>query len=267
MQHYTNGSIDDYWGGSIVPLKKAIRIIRDALQGLVYVHLKGHIHRDIKPSNLLIKSNGDIVLSDFGLATRITDAGEALPLGYLTHCAPEVFAEDRTSILTDIYGVGVTFYRLINGDAYLPEIQNSELEQAIIDGNYPDRNRYRLYIPKSIKRVINKALHVLPENRFSSALQMLRAIERIKIYTDWEEIEEDNSIIWRGLFKRAKYKIERTVLSNGAIRISTYRSAKGSSIERQCHALSKRFRERDNTDKRIAKLLQSFTNGRPLVRL
>ena len=267
MKYYEKRSVDDIWQGSVIPLSKSIRIIRDILQALAFIHKKGHIHRDIKPSNILIESNGDAVLSDFGLATNILNPDHASPLGYRTHCAPEVFTLDRTDNLADIYAVGVTLYRLVNGDSFLPEIPNSDLEEAIINGKYPDRDRYRLYIPKSLKIIINKALQVLPENRFQSALNMLKSIERVKLCADWIEDETDNSIYWEGKYNRAQYRIEMVKTTSGEVKVISLRTAKGSNIRRQCHALSKIFNDILIAEKNVAKLLQSFVNGNPLGKL
>ena len=120
MEYYPQGSISDKTKGGIVPLIESIRLASDICRGLEYAHAQEFIHRDIKPANIIIDNNGHARLSDFGLATKVDLDGTASPYGYIGHLAPEVITNDITDKRTDIYALGVTIYRLINGDSYLP---------------------------------------------------------------------------------------------------------------------------------------------------
>ncbi|GAH55390.1 unnamed protein product, partial [marine sediment metagenome] len=76
------------------------------------------------PGNILLGRDGKAKLSDFGLATRIPRGRAASPHGYITHLAPEVFDQGLTSKLTDIFALGITSYRVLCGDAFLPRIDS-----------------------------------------------------------------------------------------------------------------------------------------------
>jgi len=119
----------------------AFKILEDISWAVEYAHQRGYIHRDIKPGNILLTGEWKAKLSDFGLATSIPRGGTASPYGYLTHVAPEVLRTGSTSKASDIYALGVTAYRLINGDGFLPEIsEHDEIQDLILSGKYPDRN-------------------------------------------------------------------------------------------------------------------------------
>lgn len=190
MEYLPKGSIKDEFKGRPVPLFQAKVIILNICWALHYAHhvhgSKAIIHRDIKPANILLTEDGKAKLSDFGLATHIPRGGGASPFGYLTHIAPEVFVTNEMNILTDIYALGVTAYRLFNGDAYLPIVDtNEEVRDLIEVGKYPDRNHYRPCIPTALQRVVNKAMHVDPQKRYQSASAFRRALEAVSLHCMW----------------------------------------------------------------------------------
>lgn len=197
MEYLPKGSVEDEVAGGIVPLRRALALASDVCWALEFAHNQGYLHRDIKPSNILVTAAGTGKLSDFGLATRAQRGGIASPYGYLTHLAPEVTSEGATSRLTDIYAVGVTLYRFMNGDAYLPKpSSDDELESMIADGTYPDRRRYRLFVPRQVRKVVNKAMHVEPTQRYQSASELRLAMEQLSVLWDWHEEPRPDGVRW-----------------------------------------------------------------------
>lgn len=186
MEYLPSGSLESKFKGGPVLLSRARRFLTDVSWGLQYAHQQGFIHRDIKPANILIGLKGEGKLSDFGLATRAPRGQSASPYGYLTHLAPEVFQTDLTNTLTDIYALGVTAYRLINGDRYLSVIDtNHELIDLVIEGKYPDRTHYRPHVPRQIRQVINRAMNLEPSKRYQTAAAFRLALEAITLRCDW----------------------------------------------------------------------------------
>ena len=187
MEYLPHGSLESRFRGGPAPLSRARRFLTDVSWGLQYAHQQGFIHRDIKPANILIGLKGEGKLSDFGLATRAPRGQAASPYGYLTHLAPEVFQTDITNTLTDVYALGVTAYRLINGDKYLSVINtDQELIDLVIEGKYPDRTHYRPYVPRQVRQVINRAMNIEPAKRYQSAAAFRLALEGITLKCDWK---------------------------------------------------------------------------------
>ena len=148
---------------------KALHYTRQTLQGLACLHYAGIIHRDIKPANLLITDQDTVKICDFGLSKLHGEkfAGPpSLKVGSAWYAPPEQETDpDRVDITADLFSAGLTFYRLLTGvlpsGDYRPVVQfNSDLD-AIWDG------------------FIRKAIAGRAEDRFSSAPEMLAALENL----------------------------------------------------------------------------------------
>ncbi len=208
MEYLPRGSVEDVFKGAPVPLSFAFKILEDICWAIEYAHQKDYIHRDIKPANLLLTKQGTTKLSDFGLATKVPRGATASPYGYLTHLAPEVLRTGKTSKRSDIYALGVTAYRLINGDGFLPDVSNfGDIQDLILAGEYPNRNHYRPYVPNKVQKIINKCMFVRSNERFKSAKEFRRAIEGIKIHCDWNVRRRHRIVTYVTQIKKSELKV------------------------------------------------------------
>ena len=140
-----------------------------------------------------------------GLSTR---GGTASPYGYLTHVAPEVLRTGKTSKASDVYALGVTAYRLLNGDAFLPEESDpSDIQDLILSGDYPNRDYYRPYVPNKVKRIINQCMAIRKSERFSSASEFRKALERICIHCDWRLRRKRRVVTYCAEIGKATYDV------------------------------------------------------------
>jgi serine/threonine-protein kinase len=190
MEYLPKGSLEDEAKGAYVELTRAHRIMIDALRGLQHAHERGILRCDIKPANIMIGNSNEGTLSDFGLAIPAGVDFQSLGVkdyAYVIHLAPEVIRHRKYTVQSDIYAAGVTMYRLVNGDSYLPTIDPLTRRQAIIDGEYPDRSRYREFVPRPLRTFINRAMDPLMGRRFKSAEEMRHALERITLQMNWRE--------------------------------------------------------------------------------
>jgi len=182
----------------------------DALRGLQHAHGRGLLHRDIKPANILVGNNGSGKLSDFGLAVPSGVNLKALGMkdyGYVLHLAPEVHSGGSYSVLSDIYAAGVTLYRLVNGDTYLPAIAPADIPQACIEGKYPDRSKYRDFVPRPMRLLINRATDSDSARRYQSAESMRHALEQITIQMNWKEQLLTNGVCWTAGWNAKCYEV------------------------------------------------------------
>ncbi|MCA9138065.1 MAG: protein kinase [Planctomycetales bacterium] len=141
-------------------------------RGIIALHLKGIVHRDLKPNNVLIRSDGHLVILDFGLVTELQQlAGETLSIGNHhfagtpRYAAPEQVSGQRTSAI-DWYAVGVMLYEAILGEApfsgaglqVLLDKQNNDAPQLTGRGD----------VPADLARLIDRLLQRDPTNRPAS---------------------------------------------------------------------------------------------------
>lgn len=221
MEYLKRKSLEDIFKGKPAPPKTARRYLCDACWGIEYAHRKRFIHRDIKPANILVGDDGTAKISDFGLATRVPTGSTGSAYGYLTHLAPEVFTRGITSVQTDVYALGVTAYRLFNGDSHLDtSLDADDLERRITAGQYPDRSHYRPYLPENLRRIINKAMRIDPSERFQSAQAFRRALEAVRIQCTWGWTWARNQVTYRTTIGTSRIKVIVREKQNGSFQIT-----------------------------------------------
>lgn len=155
------------------------RWVIQMLDGLSYAHRSAKIaHRDLKPPNLIINSQGDLKIMDFGIArsiqdsmSRVTIAGNST--GTLAYMSPQQAAGRSASIADDIYSLGSTLYELFTGK---PPFYSGDFARQIRDDIPPPVSERRLEFgitaaeafPAEWENVISRCLAKLPEQRPAS---------------------------------------------------------------------------------------------------
>lgn len=264
MEYHPKGSLEDEASGAYVKLSRAKQMMVDILRALSHAHSLSIIHRDIKPANILIGNSNEGKLSDFGLA--LSDISSLDPTAikgyqYVLHLAPEVNSFEDCSFLSDIYACGVTLYRLVNGDSYLPSILIPEARDRALRGKFPDRNRYRDFIPRPIRIIINRAMNIDPSQRYQSADEMRHDLEQVTVDLDWEEIPLVNGTRWTSSGNGTYYEVTRLRELNGTWAISTKKGKDPSSL-RHVHRLCSSQLSKSKADQFGRKILQGHVNGK-----
>ena len=212
MPFYSRGSVKDMMTDGHLTVRTIVRLGCQALCGLHNVHSKGLIHFDIKPDNILISNRGDALISDFGLAKQM-NLGVASPTSlYLRMAPPEAVKGPPYDLRFDIYQVGLTFYRMCNGnDAFYREMSRFErngkfdrpaLAAELQAGTFPNRQAFHEHIPSRLRKLIVKCLDPEPSNRYSSALALANALAMVDDCLDWNLSEATVDKVWRKNEKR-----------------------------------------------------------------
>ena len=165
-----------------MPIDQVLSILRQVAEALDYAHQKGIIHRDIKPSNILLDSSGNAFLSDFGIArmmgsSQLTSTGSLI--GTPTYMSPEQGKGDELTSASDIYSLGIILYELLTGKV---PFSSDTTPLAIIHKHLtetpPEPRHLRPGLPVEVEQVILKALAKDPQQRYQSAGEMVRALEK-----------------------------------------------------------------------------------------
>lgn len=204
MPYYSNGSIKRLIESTYLTVRQIVRYGIQFLSGVNNIHVKGLIHFDIKPDNILISDYDEALVSDFGL-TKNMDVNGLAKMGrvYISHVPPEAFKNDQQSMLYDIYSCGVTLYRMCNGNgSYYAQmggyVNDDAFYKAIQNGKFPDRNNYLPHIPKSLRRIINKMMHVDSGKRYQTLLHVMNDLGAVNENLDWEfDYKEDGGLTYQ----------------------------------------------------------------------
>lgn len=200
MDYQSHGSVETLANpAGYLPLPVVLRIARDILQGLEHLHARNFFHNDIKPGNILLGDQQQAMLSDYGITgVSVNGAPVPAPNTYLLHRAPEVVATGTIGVSSDLFQVGMTLARLLLGlnylDALWVSIGSDQYEQDIAAGHLLKPKDFPSQIPAPVRRAILKAVHPDPTQRFSSALEMRRAIEKLSYPGYWTVDAAGNEI-------------------------------------------------------------------------
>lgn len=169
--------------------QEVLEVAEQALEILSVAHARGIVHRDIKPDNFLIDDAGTVRIVDFGIARGHTSAASMTTLsradrtyGTAGYLSPEQ-ANGRSSEIsprTDLYSLGATLFRLVTGA--LPH-EGRTPQELIVAAATAEPRRVHAVAPNvsaDVAALIDRALHLDPKDRWSSADEMLREVIRLK---------------------------------------------------------------------------------------
>ena len=156
-------------------LSEAIDVMLQITDGIKEAHDEYIIHRDLKPQNILIKDNGEIKITDFGIAmalnsTQLTQTNSVM--GSVHYLPPEQASGKGATIKSDIYSMGILFYELLTGN--LPFKGDNAVEIALkhMKSDIPSVREQNDSIPQSVENIILKATAKNPKNRYETVEEM-----------------------------------------------------------------------------------------------
>lgn len=161
----------------------SLSIAKQICQGLSEAHKLGVVHRDLKPGNIMIDTEGNVRIMDFGIARSIkgkgiTDAG--VMIGTPEYMSPEQVDGRDPDQRSDIYSLGIIMYEMMTGR--VPFEGDTPLSVAVKHKTEPppDPIKFNSQIPEDLSRVILKCLEKDKQKRYQNADEVLNELSMIE---------------------------------------------------------------------------------------
>ena len=163
-----------------LPLDEALHVAIKIAGAVETAHRAGITHRDIKPENMLVTSFGEVVLADFGIsAFDQVRSGTATGGSFtLSHVPPEVLQGNTSEVSGDVYSLGSSLFRLISGRP--PFADDSTPIAVAVSKTMNDPVPELSGVPKSLNKVLAKAMAKAPTSRHASALDFAEALQEVQ---------------------------------------------------------------------------------------
>lgn len=166
-------------------VKVASNIVRAVAEGLAFAHNKGIVHRDIKPMNILFNADGIPKLVDFGIAKlmksqlSVVQTREGLSLGSPTYMSPEqVKGKKDVDKRADIYALGITFYKMLVGDAPFTGDAEDVMRQHMFETPQPPSELNNM-VGNELNAIVLKMLAKNPDDRYQSLEEFIAALAAV----------------------------------------------------------------------------------------
>ncbi len=164
--------------------KEACYFMYKILGALEHSHSKGIIHSDVKPQNMILGKDGEIILTDFGIASipsDITGSDELLreAMGTASYMSPEQAAGKAVCEQSDVYSVGVILYEAVSGRLPFEDEDPYVVMEKHISASAVSPASYVDDIPDGLIQIITKSMRKKADERYLSAREMADAIEEI----------------------------------------------------------------------------------------
>jgi len=178
MEYFPGGSLADLVVAGLTG-RQALSLLAQAANALREIHGRGILHRDVKPANLMVRADGSIALTDFGIAKRLGDGlgstrhGELFGTPY--YVSPEQIEGKPATAQSDIYSLGIIFYELLMRERPFDAESVSELIAMHVTARRPR-------LPATLaeyQELLDNMLAVDPRRRYHSADGLLEAIDAV----------------------------------------------------------------------------------------
>ena len=174
------------WNNGALSEEDVVRLGKEICAGLSACHKNGIVHGDVKPESIFLSDNGDFKLGDFGIAKISGESLGNAKLGACKFMAPEVYNGQSRTAGADVYSLGLVMYWLLNEhrgpflplppQGYTVLKEENALKRRCSGEKLPPP----LNGSKALKAIVLKACACDPRERFESAEEMRKALERMR---------------------------------------------------------------------------------------
>jgi serine/threonine protein kinase len=180
MEYVDGGTLKDRLKQRTLTVPEAIDFVIQAAEGLGCAHSNGIIHRDVKPANMLLRKDGHLLLSDFGIAkmlegtSNLTRAGTGI--GTPQYMSPEQGTGQAVDRRSDIYSLGIVLFHCLTGR--VPFNSDSPLSITVkhLNEPLPVENLHAMGVPYPVEQLVVRMAAKSPSDRYQSIDELLDAL-------------------------------------------------------------------------------------------
>ncbi|MHC4331465.1 MAG: protein kinase domain-containing protein, partial [Planctomycetota bacterium] len=197
------------------PLKldEAVSLAIQVAEGLRMAHEREIVHRDIKPANIMVTSEGQVKIMDFGLAkshgrTQLTQAGTTL--GTVAYMSPEQARGEDVDPRSDIWSLGAVFYEMITGQKPFKGDYEPAVVYSILNAEPEPVTALRTGVPMELERIVTRCLAKDRAERYQTARDLAADLQR---YQRLESTKERHAGVEEATSQRQGQKGFKTPIS------------------------------------------------------
>jgi serine/threonine-protein kinase len=204
MEYLEGEDLDKYIKrDNLLPIRTAVNVVAQIAEALDFAHNEGVIHRDIKPANVMLLKNGQVKVTDFGIAKAISSSKTktGVILGTPNYMSPEQIMGQKIDSKSDIFSLGVLFYQLITGELPFHGDNLSGLLYQITQVQHTSPREYNQKIPRACEQILDRALAKNPAKRFRTAGEIARVLrllgekmDQLKVKKEGQENEDEKQV-------------------------------------------------------------------------
>lgn len=173
-----------------LPPALALYIAAEVARGLKAAHEKGVLHRDLKPANILISLEGQVKLTDFGMASLLS-CGDGEVRGTPGYLAPEQVLGEAPGPAADLFALGATLFEMLTGTPAFPGETPGEIFDAVLHHDPIPRLRNLAAVPDDVVTLCARLLAKRPETRYPDAAALLQDLETLRRRPELHATAED----------------------------------------------------------------------------
>ena len=182
MEYVQGGNLDRYCQPEqLLDPRRVAKLLEQVCDALSYANANGIIHRDLKPANILMGSDGEAKVADFGVAHTAFgfDSTRGLVVGSPAYMAPEQLERKGASMQSDIYSLGIVMYKMLRGELPFPPETPAALMTRILLGNLPRPGADRSALDPLFDEIFAKATAREPAERYPTWEDFAADLRRI----------------------------------------------------------------------------------------
>lgn len=183
MEYVGGGDLAEKLGSEQrMSIPEIVKLLSQMAAGCQAIHDAGIVHRDFKPENILLTTEGNVKIADFGIARnrhgpKLTEHGGVV--GTIDYVAPEYILNLQVDWKSDIYAIGILAYEMVTGESpFKGENLYATMTKRLKTDPEPP-SKLRSECPEDLDRIILKAMQREPEHRYQKALDMFLDLQKL----------------------------------------------------------------------------------------